>query len=114
MENEIVSDFEWLKARAELLKLEKAFSRAQDDLSSKKRTLPWRKVQKDYSFEGCSGIIRLKDLFQDKSQLIVYHFMFAPGWKEGCTGCSHVADTFEGLVEHLGARDVSLVTVSRA
>jgi predicted dithiol-disulfide oxidoreductase (DUF899 family) len=114
LENKIVSDAEWLQARTEFLKLEKEFIKRDDEFKDLRRKLPWRKVQKNYQFEGCSGNLQLKDLFLKHSQLIIYHFMLAPEWEEGCKGCSFVADNFDGAIDHLQARDVSLVAVSRA
>ncbi|MDX1516857.1 MAG: DUF899 domain-containing protein [Woeseiaceae bacterium] len=110
----VVSDQEWRKARVELLEAEKELQRARDELAARRRELPWRKVDKHYTFESESGDKSLSDLFGDRSQLLVYHFMFGPDWDEGCKSCSFWADNFNGLVPHLAARDVSLVAVSRA
>jgi len=110
----IVPLAEWVAARKELLKKEKEFSRLRDELSSKRRELPWEKVEKQYVFDSLKGKETLADLFGGKSQLIVYHFMFGPGWKEGCPSCSFLADHFDGSIPHLAARDVTLVAVSRA
>jgi len=110
----IVSHDEWLIARKSHLAEEKAFTRARDALSRKRRELPWEKVEKNYVFEGPSGTQTLADLFGGKSQLIVYHFMMGPDWKEGCPSCSLLADHFDGLVVHLAQRDVGFVVVSRA
>ncbi len=110
----VVPQAEWLAARKELLRKEKEFTRLRDELSRQRRELPWEKVEKQYIFEGPSGPETLADLFGDRSQLIVYHFMFGPGWKEGCPSCSLLADHFDGSVAHLAARDVRLVVVSRA
>jgi len=105
---------EWLAARKELLRKEKEFTRLRDELSRQRRALPWEKVEKNYVFDGPRGKESLADLFGGRSQLIVYHFMFGPGWKEGCPSCSFLADTFDGAVVHLAHRDVSFVAVSRA
>lgn len=110
----IVSPAEWLAARKELLKKEKEFTRLRDELNRQRRELPWEKVQKEYVFDGPQGKETLAQLFGNKSQLIVYHFMLGPGWKEGCPGCSFVSDHLDGAIAHLAARDVSLVVVSRA
>ena len=110
----IVSSAEWLAARRELLKKEKEFSRLRDELSRQRRELPWEKVQKEYVFDGPQGRETLAQLFGNKSQLIVYHFMLGPGWNEGCPGCSFLSDHIDGAIAHLTARDVSLVVVSRA
>ena len=112
--HKIVSHDEWLAARKTYLAEEKAFSRARDALSKKRRELPWEKVDKAYVFDGPSGKETLADLFGGKSQLIVYHFMLGPGWEEGCPSCSLIADHFDGATIHLQQRDVSLVVVSRA
>ncbi len=105
---------EWLAARKELLKKEKEFSRLRDELTQQRRNLPWESVEKQYTFEGPNGKESLADLFGDCSQLIVYHFMFGPNWKEGCKICSMMGDHYDPLVIHLKHRDVTLVTVSRA
>ncbi len=110
----VVSQAEWLAARKELLSKEKEFTRLRDELSRQRRELPWEKVEKEYVFDGPNGKQTLADLFGEKSQLIVYHFMFGPGWQEGCPSCSFLSDHFDGAVVHLAARDVSLVVVSRA
>ena len=110
----IVSPAEWAAARKELLKKEKEFTRLRDELSRARRELPWEKVEKKYVFEGPHGKETLADLFEGRSQLIVYHFMMGPGWKEGCPSCSFLADHFDGTRVHLAARDITLVAVSRA
>lgn len=110
----IVSPEEWLAARQELLRKEKEFTRFRDQLSAERRQLPWVKVEKNYVFDGPEGQETLADLFDGRSQLIVYHFMFGPGWKEGCVGCSFLADHIEGALTHLEHHDVSVVVVSRA
>jgi predicted dithiol-disulfide oxidoreductase (DUF899 family)/uncharacterized damage-inducible protein DinB len=110
----VVSPADWLKARKDLLAKEREFTHLRDDLSRQRRELPWEKVQKDYVFEGPKGKVALADLFDGHSQIIVYHFMFGPGWKEGCPSCSFLADNFDGMRIHLAQRDVSFVVVSRA
>src|SRR2546425_2001962 len=110
----IVPQAEWLAARKELLKKEKEFSRLRDELSRQRRELPWEKVEKAYVFDGPQGKETLADLFGGRSQLIVYHFMFGPGWAEGCPSCSFISDHIDGSVVHLAARDVRLAVVSRA
>jgi predicted dithiol-disulfide oxidoreductase (DUF899 family) len=112
--HKIVSHDEWVAARKAHLADEKAFSRARDALSRKRRELPWERVEKTYGFEGPNGKETLADLFAGKSQLIVYHFMLGPDWEEGCPSCSLLADHFDGAVIHLGQRDVAFVVVSRA
>src|SRR5579863_1619701 len=110
----IVSHDEWIAARKAHLADEKAFTRARDALSRKRRELPWERVDKAYAFEGPNGKETLADLFGGKSQLIVYHFMLGPGWAEGCPSCSFISDHIDGSVVHLAARDVRLTVVSRA
>src|SRR5712692_1012178 len=104
----------WLEARKELLAKEKEFTRVRDELSRQRRELPWVRVDKEYVFDGLSGEQALAELFDDRSQLIVYHFMFPPEWDEGCKHCSFWVDNFDPNVVHLGALDVSFVAVSRA
>ena len=110
----IVSQAEWLAASKQLLIKEKNLTREKDALSAERRELPWVKVEKQYVFDSPSGKKTLADLFEGRSQLIVYHFMFGPEWEEGCPSCSMVADNFDGAVTHLANRDVTLVAVSRA
>ncbi len=110
----IVPAAEWLAARKELLKKEKEFSRLRDELSRQRRALPWEKVDKNYVFDGPHGKETLADLFAGRSQLVVYHFMFGPGWKEGCPSCSFLADGFDGAAMHLAHRDVTFLAISRA
>ena len=111
---EIVSEAEWLVARKDLLAREKEFSRQRDVLSAARRQMPWVKIDKEYVFDGPKGKETLADLFDGHSQLIVYHFMFGPGWEEGCKSCSYLADHFDGANWHLPHRDVAFVVVSRA
>jgi predicted dithiol-disulfide oxidoreductase (DUF899 family) len=110
----VVSEEKWLSARKELLQKEKEFTRQRDEISRLRRELPWVKVDNNYVFDGPNGKERLADLFGGKSQLIVYHFMFGPGWEEGCPSCSMLADHLEGSLVHLANRDVSVAVVSRA
>lgn len=110
----IVSETEWLDARRRLLAKEKEFLRQRDALSAERRSLPWVRVTKPYRFDGPAGEQSLADLFAGRSQLVVYHFMFAPEWETGCRSCSFWADNYNGIVAHLEQRDVSLVAVSRA
>lgn len=112
--HKVVSQAEWIAASQDLLKKEKEFTRLRDQLSAQRRELPWVAVDKPYVFEGPQGQETLTDLFGNNSQLIVYHFMFGPGWKEGCDGCSFLADHIDGANLHLAHHDVSLVVVSRA
>jgi predicted dithiol-disulfide oxidoreductase (DUF899 family) len=114
MQNLVVSHEEWLKARLELLAAEKEFTRQRDALTRRRMTMPWERVEKSYQFEGPNGAVSLADLFDGRSQLIVYHFMFAPDWEEGCKQCSFWADNFNGIAVHLNHRDVAFTAVSRA
>jgi predicted dithiol-disulfide oxidoreductase (DUF899 family) len=113
-DHQVVSSAEWLAARKELLRREKEFTRHRDQISAMRRELPWVKVEKNYVFDGPAGKEMLADLFGSKSQLIVYHLMFGPGWEEGCPSCSILGDQFVGSLVHLANRDVSFVAVSRA
>jgi predicted dithiol-disulfide oxidoreductase (DUF899 family) len=110
----VVPENEWIRARQELLAKEKAFTRARDELSRERRRLPWTKLEKPYVFEGPNGKETLVELFAGRSQLIVYHFMFAPEWKAGCKHCSFWADHFNPINVHLNQRDATLIAVSRA
>jgi predicted dithiol-disulfide oxidoreductase (DUF899 family) len=115
MQNQrIVPEAEWLAARKLLLQKEKELTRLSDELSRQKRELPWVEVRKNYLFEAPEGTVSIADLFNGRSQLIVYHFMFGPGWEEGCRSCSWAADNFDRNVIHLEQRDVTLVAVSSA
>ncbi|MGB7257298.1 MAG: thioredoxin family protein [Pseudolabrys sp.] len=114
MQHTVVSQSEWLAARKALLAKEKEFTRARDELSRQRRKLPWVKVEKNYMFDTSNGRKSLADLFDGRSQLIVYHFMLGPGWNEGCPSCSYLADHFDGAAIHLAQRDVTLTVVSRA
>ena len=110
----VVPPAEWLAARKQLLAKEKEFTRLRDDLSRRRRELPWEKVEKNYVFDGPEGKLTLADLFDGRSQLAIYHFMFGPGWKEGCPSCSFLADNFDGARIHMAQRDVAFAVVSRA
>lgn len=110
----VVSRAGWLEARKQHLIKEKALTRLRDQLSAERQNLPWVKVDKPYVFEGPDGQETLADLFDNRNQLIVYHFMLGPGWEEGCKSCSLWADHFSGIIVHLKQRDVSFVAISRA
>jgi predicted dithiol-disulfide oxidoreductase (DUF899 family) len=112
--HQVVSHEEWLAARTAFLLKEKEFTRVRDGLNRLRRALPWEAVTKPYSFEGADGRQTLADLFENRSQLVVYHFMFDPSWDAGCPHCSHWADTFNGVIVHLNQRDVTMVAVSLA
>jgi predicted dithiol-disulfide oxidoreductase (DUF899 family) len=114
MQHAIASQEEWLAARKALLAREKEFTKARDALSAARRDLPWVKVDKDYAFDTLQGRKTLADLFGNKSQLVVYHFMLGPGWVQGCPSCSYLADHFDGMTTHLAQRDVTFMAVSRA
>jgi predicted dithiol-disulfide oxidoreductase (DUF899 family) len=115
MHHEIVPHRDWIAARSKLLNnREKEFTRLRDELSRERRELPWERVDKAYTFEGPNGAETLAELFDGRSQLVVYHFMFAPEWEVGCPHCSHWADNFNGVIVHLNQRDVTMVAVSRA
>jgi len=112
--HKVVSSKKWIAARKKLLAKEKAFTRLRDKLSKARRELPWEAVTKEYVFEGPSGKETLRELFDGRSQLVVYHFMFSPDWNAGCPHCSHWADNFNGIIVHLNQRDVTMIAVSRA
>ncbi len=110
----VVTRDEWLDARRRHLVREKELTRLRDELSAERRALPWVKIEKEYVFDTARGKQSLAELFDGRSQLIVHHFMFAPGWGQGCIGCSFSADHAEGALVHLEHHDVSYVRVSRA
>ena len=110
----VVSREEWLAARSEFLAKEKEFTRLRDELSRQRRELPWVKIVKEYVFDGPAGKETLAQLFENRSQLVVYHFMFSPEWEQGCKHCSFWADHFDGMQIHLNHRDVTMVAISRA
>src|ERR1043166_8253728 len=112
--HKIVSETEWVAARKAHLAAEKKFTEARDELSRQRRELPWVKVDKPYVFEGPQGKETLAELFGGRSQLIVYHFMFGPGWEQGCPSCSFLSDHFDGAIVHPAQRDVTMLAVSRA
>src|SRR5438552_10682157 len=110
----VVSREEWLVARKKLLAKEKQLTRQRDAIAAERRQLPWVKVEKNYVFDSPSGKKTLADLFEGRSQLIVYHFMFSSEWQEGCPSCSFNMDHADGALAHLAQRDVTLIGVSRA
>jgi predicted dithiol-disulfide oxidoreductase (DUF899 family) len=114
VDHKVVSEAEWLKARKKLLAKEKKFTRMQDELCLERRSLPWVKVTKDYVFDGPRGKETLADLFEGRSQLVIYHFMFGADNEAGCPHCSLRADGFNGINVHLNHRDVTMIAVSRA
>jgi predicted dithiol-disulfide oxidoreductase (DUF899 family) len=105
---------EWLTAREELLGLEKEHTRLGDELAARRRALPWVRVEEEYRFDTDDGPRTLAELFDGRSQLLVYHFMFGPDYTAGCTTCSSIADSVDGVIPHLNARDVTMLFVSQA
>lgn len=114
MEHSVVSREEWLEARRALLTKEKEMTRMRDRVNAARLALPWVKVDKDYVFDTPAGAKTLAELFDGRSQLVIYHFMFGPDWEAGCPGCSFLADHLDGAIVHLNNHDVSFVCVSRA
>ncbi|GMQ94549.1 MAG: thioredoxin family protein [Acidimicrobiia bacterium] len=110
----IVDRATWLQARRELLSQEKELTRLRDELSQKRRTMPWVRIDKIYTFDTPDGARTLADLFEGRSQLLIYHFMMGPDWTEGCPTCSFWADNFDGIDVHLADRDTTFVAISRA
>ncbi len=112
--NPVVSREEWLAARKALLVREKEATRLRDQINAERLALPWTRVEKTYAFDTPTGTKTLADLFDGRSQLIVYHFMLGPGWSAGCPGCSFLADHLDGALPHLEHHDVTLTAISRA
>jgi predicted dithiol-disulfide oxidoreductase (DUF899 family) len=110
----VVSQDQWISARKKLLAKEKKFSRQRDELTKLRKKLPWEKMEKKYLFDGPDGKESLADLFGKHNQLLVYHFMFTPQWKDGCAHCSFWADHFDAMGVFLAARDTAFVVISRA
>lgn len=113
-QHKVASKDEWTEARKRLLEKEKAWTREKDELTRMRLELPWVKVEKEYVFDGPNGKETMSDLFEGRSQLLIYHFMFAPEWDEGCSGCSFISDHIDGANLHLAHHDVTLIAVSRA
>jgi len=113
-DHEIVSRKEWLAARKALLSLEKEETKLRDKVRAERLALPWVKVDKAYTFNTPEGRKSLADLFDGRSQLVVYHFMYGPDWEAGCPGCSFLADHIDGMLPHLNHHDVTMIAVSRA
>lgn len=113
-DHEIVSRKEWLAARKALLTLEKEETKLRDKVRAERLALPWVKVDKAYTFDTPEGRKSLADLFDGRSQLVVYHFMYGPDWEAGCPGCSFLADHIDGMLPHLNHHDVTMIAVSRA
>ncbi|MFK0276352.1 DUF899 domain-containing protein [Ensifer sp. NPDC090286] len=114
MKHAAVSHDDWLAARRDLLKAEKELTRHRDEVARKRLELPWRRIETEYVFDTLDGPRTLADLFEGRSQLLVQHFMFAPGWKQGCPSCSFMADHTDGMNMHLAPHDVTMIAVSRA
>jgi len=112
--HQIASHPQWIEARKQLLAKEKEFTKARDELNAQRRAMPWLAVEKDYVFDGADGKKTLVELFGGHSQLIVYHFMFAPDWEAGCPHCSFWADNFNPVIVHLNHRDAAMAAISRA
>jgi predicted dithiol-disulfide oxidoreductase (DUF899 family) len=110
----VVSQAEWLEARKKLLAKEKEHTRRGDEINAERRALPWVKVEKEYVFDAPGGKETLSDLFGDRNQLVITHFMLGPDWEEGCKGCSFGADHLNGVLVHLEQHDVAIVAVSRS
>ncbi|MBO6855646.1 MAG: thioredoxin family protein [Roseibium sp.] len=114
MQNAVVSHEDWLAARRDLLQKEKELTHLRDRVASERLALPWERIEKDYVFDTLDGPRSLAGLFEGRSQLVVQHFMLAPGWKEGCPSCSFMADHADGMNLHLANHDVTMIAVSRA
>jgi predicted dithiol-disulfide oxidoreductase (DUF899 family) len=114
LSNPVVSRDEWLEARRALLVTEKEETKLRDKIRAARQNMPWVKVDKTYTFETPQGQKTLADLFDGRSQLMIYHFMFGPDWEAGCPGCSFLSDHIDGTLAHLNNHDVTYVTVSRA
>ena len=112
--HKVVSESEWIEARKELLKKEKEFTVLRDQLSQQRRDLPWVQVNKEYVFDGPNGKQTLSELFDGRSQLIVYHLMYDPRWDAACPSCSFWADNFNDIIVHLNQRDVTMIAISKA
>src|SRR6476620_8774545 len=110
---EVVTHGEWISRRAAFLAKEKEFTRLRNELTKERSELPWEEITRSYVFEGPTGKKTLAELFGNKSQLIIYHFMFDPAWDAGCKSCSFVADNFDGSTVHLAARDTAFAVISR-
>ena len=114
LEHTIASRADWLTRRKALLSREKELTRLHDQIAGERRALPWVRIDKDYVFEGPAGRQSLLDLFEGRRRLLMQHFMFGPGWEQGCPSCSFMADHIDGMSAHLAQRDVAFVVVSRA
>jgi predicted dithiol-disulfide oxidoreductase (DUF899 family) len=113
-DHKIVDLDEWTAARDGLLVLEKELTRRSDELALRRHELPWVRIEKEYTLQTADGPRTLAQLFEGRSQLVMYNFMFGPDYEAGCPVCSSIADSFNGVLEHLQARDVTMICVSRA
>ncbi|NVD41603.1 thioredoxin family protein [Ensifer sp. HO-A22] len=113
-EHAVVSPREWLEARKALLELEKEHTHLRDKVNKSRLALPWVRMEKSYIFDTPNGQKSLAELFDGRSQLVVYHFMFGPTWEAGCPGCSFLVDHFDGMLPHLNHHDVTLIAASNA
>ena len=114
IQQKVATREEWLEARRDLLRREKELTHRSDELARQRLELPWVRIDKEYRFETDAGTKTLAELFEGRSQLMVYHFMFGPDWDEGCPSCSMSADGFDGQMVHVNQRDVTMICVSRA
>ena len=114
MQHPVVSHEEWLAARRDLLEAEKELTHFRDKITRERLALPWERIDKEYIFDTRDGPCTLADLFDGRSQLLVQHFMLAPGWEQGCKNCSYMADHTDGMNLHLANHDVSMIAISRA
>jgi len=112
--HEVATRDEWLVARKDLLEREKELTRRSDELARLRQELPWVRIEKQYSFDTDEGAKTLAELFDGRSQLLTYHFMFGPEYAAGCPTCSSIADTFDGVIVHLNNHDVTFLAISRA
>ena len=110
----VVSDERWIEQRRKLLEREKALTRLHDEVAGERRAMPWRRIAKEYVFDTPDGTRTLAELFGPRRQLLVQHFMFGPGWEQGCPSCSYMADHADGMTVHLAHRDTAFVAISRA
>ncbi|HYD59478.1 MAG TPA: thioredoxin family protein [Noviherbaspirillum sp.] len=110
----VVSRDRWIAERKALLTHEKELTSLRDQIAQERRALPWVRIEKNYVFDGLEGPRSLVDLFEGRHQLLVQHFMFGPGWEQGCPSCSFMADHIDGMNVHLAHRDITFVAVSRA
>jgi predicted dithiol-disulfide oxidoreductase (DUF899 family) len=113
-DHQVATREEWLAARTALLEREKEYTRRGDELARERQALPWVPIEKEYTFDTDDGTKTLAELFEGRSQLLVYHFMFGPSYEAGCPTCSAIADSFDGYIVHLKARDVTMIAASRA